>query len=606
MSRYEIVKRNEEIRYQKECPLLIVSSAITKDTQTGKVLAQIKFRNIASKRISAVYIQIWGKGIDGGLLDTRDDFVYLDLNVEDYTEFGADTPVYLSDRQVRELIITCKKIVYDDETVWKENIESQFGKLPLKKLVRNEIDTDAYSELAQELMEEKVDFSEISEPTTVGKLQICGCGKYYFEEEECPYCGKNIEWWKKKINENDLLKERKIRVEELQKKEEEERRKSEELRRVRSQNKKKYIMEAGFIGGIILICVLVYLMVIQIIIPSQNYHKACEYAENGKYVDAVEWMNKAGDYKDSHERKEEFQKMIKYQEAISAMDNEKYDEAISIWSSLDGFKDSKIRYNEACEKKQKVDYQNACEKIAAKEYEEAEVILKQLEDYQDSQELLKEVHYQEALEKLEKGEYSDAVVLLAELKDYKDAAEQSIFAQQKTLENPQVGDIVYYGSYEQDGDESNGKEPIAWRVYDIQDGAFNAVSVYCLDYRAYLEGNDYLNQWLEKVFTPEAFTTDECSHVRIQLMQLYELKEKFSTDEERTASATIYAKNKAHSSSVEECEYWYDHKSISNLENDYEAPLVSKTGNVSYITSKYMLGSDYVRPRLYYSVEALK
>ena len=121
-----------------------------------------------------------------------------------------------------------------------------------------------------------------------------------------------------------------------------------------------------------------------------------------------------------------------------------------------------------------------------------------------------------------------------------------------------------------------------------------------------MEGNDYLNQWLEKVFTPEAFTTDECSHVRIQLMQLYELKEKFSTDEERTASATIYAKNKAHSSSVEECEYWYDHKSISNLENDYEAPLVSKTGNVSYITSKYMLGSDYVRPRLYYSVEALK
>lgn len=308
MSRYEIVKRNEEIRYQKECPLLIVSSAITKDTQTGKVLAQIKFRNIASKRISAVYIQIWGKGIDGGLLDTRDDFVYLDLNVEDYTEFGADTPVYLSDRQVRELIITCKKIVYDDETVWKENIESQFGKLPLKKLVRNEIDTDAYSELAQELMEEKVDFSEISEPTTVGKLQICGCGKYYFEEEECPYCGKNIEWWKKKINENDLLKERKIRVEELQKKEEEERRKNEELRRVRSQNKKKYIMEAGFIGGIILICVLVYLMVIQIIIPSQNYHKACEYAENGKYVDAVEWMNKAGIIRIVMKEKKNFKK----------------------------------------------------------------------------------------------------------------------------------------------------------------------------------------------------------------------------------------------------------------------------------------------------------
>ena len=42
----------------------------------------------------------------------------------------------------------------------------------------------------------------------------------------------------------------------------------------------------------------------------------------------------------------------------------------------------------------------------------------------------------------------------------------------------QVGDIIEFGSYEQDNDSSNGSEPIKWRVLEVSDGSALVVSEY--------------------------------------------------------------------------------------------------------------------------------
>lgn len=70
----------------------------------------------------------------------------------------------------------------------------------------------------------------------------------------------------------------------------------------------------------------------------------------------------------------------------------------------------------------------------------------------------------------------------------------------------QVGDIVEFGSYEQDGDTSNGKEPIEWRVLAVEGNRAYVVSQKALDAHAFNEdtddGNDWnsseLKAWLEK------------------------------------------------------------------------------------------------------------
>lgn len=85
----------------------------------------------------------------------------------------------------------------------------------------------------------------------------------------------------------------------------------------------------------------------------------------------------------------------------------------------------------------------------------------------------------------------------------------------------QVGDVVEFGSYEQDGDISNGKEPIEWRVLTVEGNRAYVVSQKALDARAFNtdvdDGNDWgssdLKKWLENDFASQAFTGDEMSEI---------------------------------------------------------------------------------------------
>ena len=80
-----------------------------------------------------------------------------------------------------------------------------------------------------------------------------------------------------------------------------------------------------------------------------------------------------------------------------------------------------------------------------------------------------------------------------------------------------VGSIVTYGSYEQDNNPDNGKEPIEWIVLDVQDGKALLLSKYGLDARPYdpeeREGlkweNCSLRAWMNSEFMNTAFTEDE-------------------------------------------------------------------------------------------------
>lgn len=81
----------------------------------------------------------------------------------------------------------------------------------------------------------------------------------------------------------------------------------------------------------------------------------------------------------------------------------------------------------------------------------------------------------------------------------------------------QVGDVVEFGSYEQDGDTSNGKEPIEWRVLAVEDNRAFVVSEKALVARAFnsdsSKGNDWdsseLRAWLVGDFVSEAFSGAE-------------------------------------------------------------------------------------------------
>lgn len=86
----------------------------------------------------------------------------------------------------------------------------------------------------------------------------------------------------------------------------------------------------------------------------------------------------------------------------------------------------------------------------------------------------------------------------------------------EALLSPAVGEIVTFGHYEQDGDESNGPEPVEWIVLRIKDGGATLLSKYALDARPFSEDADRttwdvctLREWLNADFIDAAFTERE-------------------------------------------------------------------------------------------------
>ena len=79
-----------------------------------------------------------------------------------------------------------------------------------------------------------------------------------------------------------------------------------------------------------------------------------------------------------------------------------------------------------------------------------------------------------------------------------------------------VGDTVFFGSYEQDNETSNGKEDIEWLVLAKENNRLLVVSQYGLDCQQYNTNetevtweNCTLREWLNEDFFHAAFSDRE-------------------------------------------------------------------------------------------------
>ena len=90
----------------------------------------------------------------------------------------------------------------------------------------------------------------------------------------------------------------------------------------------------------------------------------------------------------------------------------------------------------------------------------------------------------------------------------------------QSISNPftdaKAGDLVKFGRYDQNGNVSDGREAIEWRVLAAEEDRVLAISEYGLDAKAFNDGEEAtswekcsLRAWLNKDFYQEAFTEDE-------------------------------------------------------------------------------------------------
>ena len=134
-----------------------------------------------------------------------------------------------------------------------------------------------------------------------------------------------------------------------------------------------------------------------------------------------------------------------------------------------------------------------------------------------------------------------------------------------------VGETITFGSYEQDADTSNGKEPIEWRVLDKKNDKALVISKYALDCQPYNETyadvtweTCTLRRLLNSDFVDEAFSAEEQEEIaittvtadanpdydtdpgndtkdKIFLLSIDEVESYFSSDSDRMCAPTQYA-----------------------------------------------------------------
>ncbi len=272
-----------------------------------------------------------------------------------------------------------------------------------------------------------------------------------------------------------------------------------------------------------------------------------EYENSSDWKKAIRFANPAqkavyeGYVAKARERREEKRKEDIYQEACNTLNNastpDECNEARKMLSSIPGYRDSDKKQQECLGKAKRLEeQQQAAIREAEKRQKEAE---------------------QKKKKKITIIVISIIVALIA-LVILMVIVSGNQQRDLERLKQYEVGNTLIFGSYEQDNDLANGKEPINWLIIRAKDKKRLIISEKILDYQYFNTdeihsgdfGGSYLDHWLRNDFITAAFSDSEKKHVSeiTLLMEKNYLTSShgeeqtlYLTDEQKKAKPTKYA-----------------------------------------------------------------
>lgn len=198
--RYTRVFHSDDVICYQSAPVIIEARALLNDNSLDKVIAQIKLKNIQSKKINAVYVTV--KTSDSAKCELESfAFSYLDLDAERDKSFGHQTIVELENYSARYLDVELDKVVFSDETIW-ENHSS-------KEIIKTETLINKFCEDKLVLQYQKTFGTKaIYVPTSVADIWRCSCGAYNaMNEAKCHICKNAFDLMIKNLDVNKLKAE---------------------------------------------------------------------------------------------------------------------------------------------------------------------------------------------------------------------------------------------------------------------------------------------------------------------------------------------------------------------------------------------------------------
>ena len=415
---------------------------------------------------------------------------------------------------------------------------------------------------------------------------------------------------------------------------------SDRLKRLlaREEKKRKAKRIAKIVTPIVACSTAFFILLGTVIIPTSKYNAAMKLKDTGKYTEAINAFRALNGYRDSAAQIENCIKDEKYNAALDLFNNRKYTEAISAFQSLDGYRDSAALIEKSNTAIKDEKYNAALTLFNNRKYTEAISAFQALDGYRDSKAqiekcntAIKDRNYNIALTLYNDGQYTEAISIFQALNGYKDSEALIVKCKADTLKNPKVGDTIYWGTYEQDNDTSNGKEDIEWLVLAIDGNKALVISKYALDcqeYNAYHADITWkkcnLRTWMNGTFLNRAFSADEQAKIlsatvfadenpkystdpgdattdKMFLLSITEAEKYFTTDASRKCTPTAYAKAQGAYPSTDGNSWWWLR---SPGRNQRAAAVVNPYGMISHLGFAVSDDSCGVRPAMWIDLDA--
>ena len=283
--------------YSTGSPVLIAAGTLLKDSQTGKVIAQLKLKSLTSTAIKAVKVRFTFFDSAGNPLEKIVEYDYLDLDTSRDMEFGQKTPILVPNAKSRSYAVSVIEVVFDSLIVWTPE-EDNWEPLSCCKAL-------AFQD-PELLKQYKIRFGNRStyETTREKDLWRCTCGALNHEEEDCHSCGNSL-LALQNLNLAELTVEKDLRLaQEAQQAAQEQQRLAEEKaarQAVLEAMKKKGSKLLKKAIPLVLVLLIIWVSVTQIV-PAVKYHNAISLIEEGKYDEAIEILEELEDYRDSKQQ----------------------------------------------------------------------------------------------------------------------------------------------------------------------------------------------------------------------------------------------------------------------------------------------------------------
>lgn len=357
--------------YTSGSPIVIAAGALLKDNQTGKILAQIKFKSISEKRIKAVKIYISTFDVFGKKLEDVAEYQYLDLTAVRNDEFGQKQAVLLPDRVTRSITVKCTGVIFADGTVWNAAPDVSWTSIPKQDAVINKLGGLA----AQYQRDTSINSKYI--PVEYKDFWLCSCGAVnYSEESRCHICQHE----KTKLFAALDLETLQQRDEAYKATKAEKEAKQAEISKAQKAKAKKIVINAAVV---IVFIVVASVLIINAFIPYVQYQEAISLLEAGQYAEAVAAFKTLEGYKDSADKIEECQIAINYVDAVTLMKAGQYEMALAAFNEISGYLDSADKIIECKD----AIYDNAIALMQADKYAEAYRAFSKMDGYKNSEDL---------------------------------------------------------------------------------------------------------------------------------------------------------------------------------------------------------------------------